>query len=277
MAKKKALPKKAANKKPNKSVLAIAAHPDDIEFMMSGTMALLKQKGWDLHYMNLADGRCGTVGGNVEEIVATRSEEAMQACWILGSHLYPSIAPDMQICHTTEIVSRVVAVVRKAKPSIMLLLAPEDYMEDHTEACRIGVTAAFARGMNNFPCEPPRPEYHGDIALYHCLPVGGKDPMRKAVRAGQYVDVTSVMEDKEQMLIAHESQKEWLKKSQGIDYIDAMKKITRDIGKQSGKFEYAEGWRRRNHLGFAGRDIDPLYDALGKKCIVDKEYEKTLG
>ena len=37
----------------------------------------------------------------------------------------------------------------------------------------------------------------------------------------------------------------------------------RDVGTISGRFEYAEGWRRRNHLGFCAADADPLAEALG--------------
>jgi LmbE family N-acetylglucosaminyl deacetylase len=43
-----------------KTALAIAAHPDDIEFMMAGTLILLKHAGYDIHYMNVATGSCGT-------------------------------------------------------------------------------------------------------------------------------------------------------------------------------------------------------------------------
>ena len=41
-------------------VLAVAAHPDDIEFVMSGTMMRLREAGYDLHYMNIANGCCGS-------------------------------------------------------------------------------------------------------------------------------------------------------------------------------------------------------------------------
>ncbi|MCC7085693.1 MAG: PIG-L family deacetylase, partial [Pirellulales bacterium] len=43
------------------TVFAIAAHHDDIEFLMAGTLLRLCAAGWELHYMNLASGNCGTV------------------------------------------------------------------------------------------------------------------------------------------------------------------------------------------------------------------------
>ena len=43
-----------------KTAFAIAAHPDDIEFFMSGTLMLLAEAGYEIHYMNVANGCCGT-------------------------------------------------------------------------------------------------------------------------------------------------------------------------------------------------------------------------
>ena len=42
-------------------VLAIAAHPDDIEFCMAGTLLLLKRKGLKIHYLNLSTGNLGSM------------------------------------------------------------------------------------------------------------------------------------------------------------------------------------------------------------------------
>lgn len=249
-------------------VLAIGAHPDDIEFMMAGTLILLKEAGWEVHYMNLADGRCGTTSSDVERIVATRRREALDACKVIGAHYYESLAADLQLYHTTETVAKVVSVVRRARPRILLLHSPTDYMEDHMNACRIGVTAAFARGMPNYPCDPEVRPVTDDVAVYHALPYGLRDPLRSPVPAGLYVDVTPVMETKRRMLAAHRSQKEWLEASQGVNaYLDAMEATSREVGGMSGRFEYAEGWRRRSHLGFSAAEQDPLSDALGERCL----------
>ena len=43
-----------------KTAFALVAHPDDIEFMMAGTLVLLGQLGYELHYMNLANGSAGS-------------------------------------------------------------------------------------------------------------------------------------------------------------------------------------------------------------------------
>ena len=60
-----------------KSVLAVVAHPDDIEFIAAGTMLLLKESGWQTHYLCLSGGDCGSVSTNQSETRRIRREEAI--------------------------------------------------------------------------------------------------------------------------------------------------------------------------------------------------------
>ncbi|MCZ6674204.1 MAG: PIG-L family deacetylase, partial [Verrucomicrobia bacterium] len=62
-----------------KSALAVFAHPDDIEFVASGTLLLLKEKGWAIHYMNLSGGDLGSLEHNREETRAIRVQEGRDA------------------------------------------------------------------------------------------------------------------------------------------------------------------------------------------------------
>jgi len=52
--------------------------------------------------------------------------------------------------------------------------------------------------------------------------------------------------------------------------------MSQAVGELSGKFEYAEGWRRHLHLGFSATDQDPLKEALGDDCLIDPEYINSL-
>jgi hypothetical protein len=97
------------------------------------------------------------------------------------------------------------------------------------------------------------------------------------VRAGLYVNTTTVHAQKRAALTAHESQKHFLDATQGMDsYIVAMDESSRGVGKLSGRFEFAEGWRRHLHLGFSATEQDPLAEALGNDCIIDEEFERAL-
>jgi LmbE family N-acetylglucosaminyl deacetylase len=251
------------------SVLTIAAHPDDIEIYMAGAMLQLAKRGWDLHYMNLCDGSRGSTTMNEQECAATRLEEAKRACEVLNATFYAPIYADMEACYTTENLKKVAAVVRMAKPTILLTHSPSDYMEDHEIACRLAVSAAFAHGMPNLPSDPPVDVYMEPVTVYHAQPVGNTTPLGQLVTPHIYVDETEVIDQKIQALACHASQKQWLDESQGLDsYLDTARELSMEVGKMSGKFKYAEGWRRHSHWGFCGPDDDPLAEALAD-IIVD--------
>ena len=132
------------------SALAIAAHPDDIEFCMAGTLLLLKTAGWEIHYLNLSTGNCGSMTMSASKTRSVRSAEAKRAAKILGAHWHPPMCDDLEILYEVKALRRLASVIREVKPSIVLTHSPQDYMEDHTNTCRLAVTATFARGMPNF-------------------------------------------------------------------------------------------------------------------------------
>jgi LmbE family N-acetylglucosaminyl deacetylase len=251
------------------SVLAIAAHPDDIEFLFAGAMLQLAKRGWDLHYINLCDGSKGSTVMDREECAATRLEEAMESCKVMGAKFYGPIYADMEASYTTENLRKVTAVVRMAKPSILLTHSPSDYMEDHEIACRLAVSAAFSHGMPNLESDPAVDAFMDPVTVYHAQPVGNTTPLGEMVNPHIFVDETDVIDKKVEALACHVSQKRWLDESQGQDsYLETMREMSREVGRMSGKFEYAEGWRRHSHWGFCGPQDDPLGDALAE-IIVD--------
>ena len=98
-------------------------------------------------------------------------------------------------------------------------------MEDHVNACRLAVTAAFARAMPNFPTDPPRPPIERPVTVYHAQPHGNRDPLGNVVRPRLFVDIGSVMEQKTAVLACHESQRAWLDATQGLDsYVQTMRR-----------------------------------------------------
>ncbi|NUM55649.1 MAG: PIG-L family deacetylase [Candidatus Hydrogenedentes bacterium] len=258
-------------------VLAVAAHPDDIELMMAGTMLMLARAGWEVHYINLCNGSMGTAEHDRDTIVAIRAEEGREAARILGATWHPPMVDDLDLYYDRSLPRRLGAVVRDVKPAIMLVQSPQDYMEDHMNACRVAVTAAFCRGMRNFITDPIREPVAGEVTLYHALPWGLRDPLRRVIRAGQYVNIEPVLTMKRAALAAHKSQKEWLDRSQGLDsYLTTMEDMARQVGRMSGTFDCAEGWRRHLHLGFCAEGADPLADALGNSVVIDEAYERAL-
>jgi LmbE family N-acetylglucosaminyl deacetylase len=117
--------------------------------------------------------------------------------------------------------------------------------------------------MPNLHSDPPVPVYMEPVTVYHGQPVGNRTPLGELVRPHFFVNEGDVIDKKVESLACHASQKQWLDESQGQDsYLETMKEMSREVGRMSGKFEYAEGWRRHQHWGFCGPNDDPLRDAL---------------
>lgn len=247
-----------------RSALALFAHPDDIEFVAAGTLLLLAEAGWRIHYATVANGDCGSLVTDRAETARIRDREARAAAAILGAEFHAPVSTDLMVFYDEPHLRRVAAVVRAARPEIVLTHFPTDYMEDHTTTCRLAVTGAFVKGMSNFVSDPPLEPVPGDVFVYHAMPHGQCDPLRRPVAPEFVVDTTTVHARKRAALAAHTSQKAWLDATQGMDsYLDTCDAVSRRVGERFGAGGHAEGWTRHLHLGFSSRDADPLADALG--------------
>lgn len=248
------------------AVLAIFAHPDDIEFRAAGTLLQLGRAGFALYCLNVSSGNCGSMTTGPAETARLRASEAGKAAEILGAHLFSSLADDLEITYNVPLLRKIAAIVRQANPSIVLTHALQDYMEDHMITARLAVTATFAKGMPNFDTDPVSTPAAGDVAVYHAMPHGLQDPLRRRVYPDAVVDVGPVHARKREALAAHRSQKDWLDKTQGMDsYLVSMDEESHAVaGFVTAGLEYGEGWTRHLHLGFSARDTDPLAEALGE-------------
>jgi len=283
--------------------LAAATHPDDIEFMMAGTLLRLKDAGCEIHLWNLANGCCGSATLSREEAAAVRWEEAQASSKVAGGTAHPPLFDDLGIYYDAPSLARVAAVIRQVQPDIILTQSPQDYMEDHQNTARLVVTGAFTRAMKNFVTNPDIATYDKPVALYHALPHGLNDALRQPVEPHFFTDIGPVLVRKRAMLACHASQKEWLDVTQGMDaYLDEMERMSQEVARMSrkhesgyaldspwcgfcptelacdesaatscfgrgsevhtGKYEFAEGWRRHSHLGFGPEDFDPISDLL---------------
>lgn len=259
-----------------KNAIAIAAHPDDIELMMAGTLLLLKRNGYDIHYLNLSSGNVGSVVHDSETLTKIRLAEARRAAQILGAHFHEPFCNDLEIFYDDITLRRLAGIIREIKPSVVLTHSPSDYMEDHMNTSRLAVTACFARGMPNYYTTPDREPATYDCAIYHALPHTLRDQLRQPVQAGAFVNTSSVFDAKLEALRAHHSQQHWLDVSQKFNsYLAAMESVSLKVGRMSGQFQHAEGWRRHLHTGFATSDFDPLLE-LGPDYLINDEFEARI-
>ena len=245
------------------NVLAVVAHPDDIEFVMAGTLLLLAERGWKTHYFNIANGCLGSMSTDRTETARIRLMESRNAAKLLGAEFYSPICDDMDIQYSRENLARVLSVMRTANPTIVLTHSPIDYMEDHEISCRLAVSAAFGKNMPNFESIPPVAATTHPVAIYHAQPHGNQTPLMEPVIPDLFVNIESVLSKKRAMLECHKSQQVWLDTTQDMSsYVETMFDLGKQVGAMSRRFAIAEGWRRHSPLGFGPSDFDPLGHAL---------------
>ena len=244
----------------NKTVLSLGAHPDDAEFFCAGTLALLAQKGWEIHIATMTPGDCGTVQYSRDEISRIRRAEAAKAAGILDGIYHCLECDDIFILYDRPSLLKAIELFRKVKPAIVFTTSPSDYMVDHEMASKIAQTACFACGVVNVEtpgAEPFEPIPH----LYYMDPADQKDKFGTGIKAGTIVDITGVMDTKEEMLCCHESQRHWLMTHHGMDeYVNMMKESGEKRGREI-KSRFAEGFRQ--HLGHAYPHDNILKAELG--------------
>jgi LmbE family N-acetylglucosaminyl deacetylase len=254
-----------------KVVLAVGAHPDDVEFMCSGTLKLLKDSGYEISIGVLSNGDGGSMVEDQESITKTRRKEAEDAAAMLGASFYPLGERDLRIELDDRTKMKVTELVRTVDPFIVFTHPHEDYMIDHEVTSRLVRTACFAASIPNyqtFSVMPCKRTSHIPY-LFYWSPLEGMDIYGDFVPQKIHVDVTGQIQFKADMLARHRSQRDWLMKQHGMDkYIETMKNTARRYGKHCG-FEYAEGYTQ--HRGNAYPHDNILKKILGNRVEEDTD------
>jgi len=226
-----------------KHILSIHAHPDDAETLAGGTLALLASQGHRITIATMTAGDCGAVETGPEETANIRKREAATAAAVIGAASACVGFPDLGIFNNDPSRRSVVEFIRSMKPDVILTSAPADYHPDHEATSLLVRDACFAVSVPNYHTGDARP-LEEIPHLYFMDPIEGRDREGNAVPPQFGVNVEAVMDAKRRMLLAHESQRDWVKRQHGIDnYADAMESWTRSRGGHFG-VAYAEGFRQ---------------------------------
>ena len=249
-------------------VLAIHAHPDDIEFLAAGTLALLTRKGWSVDIVTLTPGDCGSADRDPDDIAAIRRVEAAASAAIAGAAYRCVEERDLCVYVDDPTQRRVTEAVRVSRPDVVITASPQDYMADHEAASSLVRTACFCAPMRNYKTEAdnPAPILENIPALYYADPLEGTNMFGEPIRPHLYVDITETFETKRKMLACHESQRAWLLAHHGVDeYLLAMDRWSKQRGSEVGVV-YAEAFRQ--HRGHAYPHHDVLSEALAESVCV---------
>lgn len=245
------------------NILAIHAHPDDLEILAGGTLAHLAALGHRLTIVTLSPGDCGTHEYPAEEIAAIRRAEAAASARHIGAGYRCLEFRDLAIFSDDPSRRRVTEILRQVRPDVIITASPVDYMPDHETASELVRDACFGAPIPNYATGAPNPAPHLDAIphLYFTDPVTLTDREGRRIVPDFFVDVTATFEMKKTMLAEHASQRNWLLKHHGVDdYMVQMENWTRANGATVG-VALAEGFRR--YKGHPYPQTPLLEEALG--------------
>ena len=219
------------------TILAVGAHPDDIEFQCAGTLAKYKQRGDKVFIAISTNGETGSSTLTNEEIARTREEEARRSASLIGAELIWLGYQDEFLYENQEVRLRYIELVRRTRPEVIITHDPQDdYHPDHlTTGQLLWNTRVMAAAVNIATATPA----WGKIPdLYFMDTVGGIN-----FRPQDYVDISSTIDVKRQMLSQHQSQIEFMKQRYGMTMLEFMEICSGFRGLQA-SVRYAECFRR---------------------------------
>jgi N-acetylglucosamine malate deacetylase 1 len=229
-------------------VLAIAAHPDDVEISAAGTLLRCKAQGMSVGIVDMTQGELGTRGSS-----ELRLKEAQKAAEILGLTIRENLGlADGFFQNDEATIRKVIDVIRKYKPTIVLTNAKSDRHPDHGRASKLVSDACFYSGLRKIETEHEawRPK-----SVYFF----GQDYYQKP---DFVVDITPFWEKKMEALKAYSSQfydpnsSEPVTPISGESFFDFIKSRNMDYGRPAG-YLLAEGFCAARVIGVPNLlDID---------------------
>ena len=231
-------------------VLAIGVHPDDVELGCSGTILVALSEGKKVGIVDLTRGELGTRGS-----AEIRKTEAANAAKVLGVHVRENIGLADGFFLNDEVHQRkVIMMIRKYQPEIILCNAPEDRHPDHGRSSKLVSDAAFLSGLRKIETEFDgvnqeawRPKY-----VFHYL-------QDRFLQPHFVVDVSNHMDKKIESILSYTTQfyNPELDEPQTYisspDFMESVKARAMMLGKRIG-VKYAEGYVSEKMIGVKSMD-----------------------
>ena len=216
-------------------ILAVGAHPDDIEIVSAGTLLAYRSTGAEVALCVMTDGSLGAADGEPATIAQRRASEAQHSATLLGAQLYMMSEPDGFLFDSRATRIALVEVLRVFRPDLVLAPDPLDYHPDHRAAAAVVVNSLQLSVSPLLVTTSPALTRQPAVFYADSLALTGSPPQR-------WVDITTHLDDKLAALEAHHSQNTWMQCTDGIDYLEFVRRQARLRGLQCG-VEAAEGFR----------------------------------
>jgi LmbE family N-acetylglucosaminyl deacetylase len=216
-------------------VLAIGAHPDDVEILCGGTLGLYARAGHDVTIAIATNGNVGSPTLGRDEIAAVRRAEAEAACLLFGAELIWMDFDDEWLFNDRASRTRFIDAVREARPDVMFVHNPADYHPDHRNAGQLALDARIPAAIRLVETTLPALTELPHAFVMDTL--GGLE-----FEPDVYVDISDTLALKGEALGRHASQDEWLQHLYGMGYQQFVVEQAERRGREAG-LPYAEAFR----------------------------------
>jgi bacillithiol biosynthesis deacetylase BshB1 len=231
-------------------ILAFGVHPDDVELGCAGTIMAAIDQGKKVGIVDLTRGELGTRG-----TPTTRTQEAEAAAKIMGVDVRENLdMADGFFVNDEAHQRKIIALIRKYQPDIILANAPEDRHPDHGRSAKLVSDAAFLSGLRKVETihegitqNAWRPAY-----TFHYI-------QDRFIQPSFVIDITAYMERKMEAVLAYGTQFTNADTSEPQTYIsspqflETVKARALMLGKRIG-VGYAEGYITEKIIGFSNFD-----------------------
>ena len=235
-------------------ILAIGVHPDDVELSCSGTLLKAIDQGKKVGLLDLTRGELGTRGN-----AKIRKEEAESAAKMMGALVRENTKmADGFFKHSKKNILKIVRVIRKYQPEIILANALDDRHPDHGRASKLTSDACFVAGLAKVKTvdnEGVVQERWRPKAVYHYIQDYHLEP-------DFVVDITPYIEKKMELIMAFKSQfydpnsKELDSPISSLNFMESIKAKNRVFGRPIG-VDFGEGFNVERTIGV--KDLFDLF------------------
>jgi bacillithiol biosynthesis deacetylase BshB1 len=231
-------------------ILAFGVHPDDVELGCAGTIMAAIDQGKKVGIVDLTRGELGTRGSPT-----TRTQEAAAAAKIMGVDIRENLdMADGFFANDEAHQRKIIALIRKYQPDIILANAPEDRHPDHGRSAKLVSDAAFLSGLRKIET------IHDGVAQNAWRPAYTFHYIQdRFIQPSFVIDITAYMERKIEAVLAYGTQFNSADTSEPQTYIsspqflETVKARALMLGKRIG-VGYAEGYITEKIIGFSNFD-----------------------
>jgi len=223
-------------------ILSIGAHPDDLELLCGGTLALYSKMGYEVFMCHVCDGSKGSLVYSSEELVKIRMNEAIESAKLIGAKSIWGGLSDGEVVVDLDSRVKMIDVVRQTNPDVIITHHPNDYHSDHVNVSKLIFEATYLSNLKlwktNYPPSDKIPilYYMDTLAGINFVPV-------------EYVDISKTIDVKVEMVLKMKSQLGWLKEMHNTNAEEFIKTIARFRGYQAG-VPYAEAFVQQQMYPF---------------------------